>query len=328
MPNLEVLAVPLLTALLATGPAAPPDTVLEDLLAEASERNPDIQAAASAAAAARQRPPQAHALPDPRLGLVFTNEGWSPSLGSMPDTSLGLIVAQDLPFPGKRRLRGRLAELEAVEFEQRLERTRLSVMAAVRRAYYDLLAARALRQITTEQAEPLPAGRPGEDLVGGPNASTSAGPDVGSVLAGTYLERRVVMTARSAGLTLVLIAVGGLLGPVARTDGLAGEQPASKKDAEMGVPATVDEHLARATTYQEKAAAYRQEAAFHRKMLADYDRRYGDPVRKSKRGSELPWIAKMRKHCDGYIKDAERLAADADRFAEFHRMRAEEMRGK
>jgi outer membrane protein, heavy metal efflux system len=163
MPNLQVMTVLVVTSL-AASPAAraaevassparsqEPDPVLAALLAEARERNPDIQAAASALAAARQRPVQARALADPRLGVVFTNEGWSPSLGSMPDSALGVMVTQDLPFPGKRRLRGRLAELDAVEVEQRLERTRLGVAAAVRRAYYDLLAARALREITREQ---------------------------------------------------------------------------------------------------------------------------------------------------------------------------------
>lgn len=164
MPNLQVPAVLFVTALLAAAPIAraadqappsppsqEPDPLLARLLIEASERNPDIQAAVSAVHGARQRPAQARALPDPSLGLVFTNEGWSPSLGSMPDSSLGVMVAQDLPFPGKRGLRGRLAELDAVQVEERLERTRLSVTAAVRRAYYDLIAARALRQITTEQ---------------------------------------------------------------------------------------------------------------------------------------------------------------------------------
>lgn len=96
----------------------------------------------------------------------------------------------------------------------------------------------------------------------------------------------------------------------------------------MSVPATADEHLARAAAYQEKAAAYREDAAVHRKMFADYQRQTGNPALQDKAGQELPWIAKMRKHCEGYIKDAERLAADADGFAEFHRMRAEEMRGK
>ena len=135
------------------------------------------------------------------------------------------------------------------------------------------------------------------------------------------------MKATSAGLTLALIAAGAILGPSARADGAGGEQAASKKE-EVGVPATADEHLARAATYQEKAAAYRQEAAVHRKMFADFERRQGNPAFQVKTGRELPWIAKMRKHCDAYIKDAERLAGDADRFAEFHRMRAEEMRGK
>jgi outer membrane protein TolC len=103
-------------------------------------------------AAGPDLPAQASALPDPTLGVVYTSEGWSPNLGVMPDSSLGLMVAQDLPFPGKRRLRGRLAELEAVAVEQRLQRTRLSVVASVRRAYSELLAARALQQITVEQA--------------------------------------------------------------------------------------------------------------------------------------------------------------------------------
>ncbi|MFN8092246.1 MAG: hypothetical protein U0599_08520 [Vicinamibacteria bacterium] len=135
------------------------------------------------------------------------------------------------------------------------------------------------------------------------------------------------MRTRNVGLTLALIAAGSILGSAARA-GEQNAQQASKKDAEMSVPATPDEHLARAATYQEKAAVYRKEAAVHRKMFADYERQSGNPALQSKAGRELPWIAKMRKHCDEFIKDAEKLAGDAERFAEFHRMRAEEMRGK
>jgi len=36
----------------------------------------------------------------------------------------------------------------------------------------------------------------------------------------------------------------------------------------------------------------------------------------------------MRLHCETYIKDAEKLATDADKFTEFHAMRAKEMQGK
>lgn len=136
------------------------------------------------------------------------------------------------------------------------------------------------------------------------------------------------MKTKNAGLTLALVAAGSLLGSIASAGEPAEQQAGSKTDAEMSVPATPDEHLARAATYQEKAAAYRKEAAVHRKMFADYERQQSNPALQSKAGRELPWITKMRKHCEGYIKDAEKLAGDAERFAEFHRMHAEEMRGK
>jgi outer membrane protein TolC len=141
------------TALFAA--ASPPDVAdpfLADLLAEADRSSPDLQAAQAAVTAARERPAQARSRPDPMVGLTFTNEGLAPNLGTQPDSALELMVVQDLPYPGKRRLRGRLAELDAVQAEQALARTRLAVVASVRRAYYGLLAARALRDITTEQA--------------------------------------------------------------------------------------------------------------------------------------------------------------------------------
>jgi outer membrane protein TolC len=145
-----VLAVPLATALLSTAPTA--DALLAELLAEADRRNPDIEAARASAAAARERPRQASAWPDPMVGLGFTNEGWAPNLGTKADSALELMVAQDLPSAGTRRLRGRLAEIDATVADLALARARLAVAAAVRRSYYGLLAARALRAITVDQA--------------------------------------------------------------------------------------------------------------------------------------------------------------------------------
>jgi hypothetical protein len=61
----------------------------------------------------------------------------------------------------------------------------------------------------------------------------------------------------------------------------------------------------------------------HRKMLEDYKELFlGERV------DEDPFVTKMRIHCEGYIKDAEALAADAQKFADFHRMRAGELQGK
>lgn len=127
-----------------------------------------------------------------------------------------------------------------------------------------------------------------------------------------------------------VLSVGLLLtgpGRTARAD-QAPPPSAARAEQEAAIPQTADEHLARARSYDEKAAAYREEAATHRKMLADYDKANGNPALKTKTGQELPWVAKMRKHCESYMREAGRMAAQAERFAEFHRMRAEELRGR
>jgi outer membrane protein TolC len=133
--------------------AADDDPVLAGLVDEALANNPELQVAAALVRAARQRPAQASALADPVLAMGYTNEGWSPSLGTLPDASLAVMLSQDLPFPGKRRLRGQIASLEADQAEQQLARARLAVGAAVRRAYFGLLQSRALVDLTREQSD-------------------------------------------------------------------------------------------------------------------------------------------------------------------------------
>jgi outer membrane protein, heavy metal efflux system len=149
-----VVACALIGALQAAPVAAPGDDItLAALVQEALARNPDLRAAGEALRAARERPAQASALADPALGVTYTNDGWSPSLGGMPDTSLGIILSQDLPYPGKRRMRGEISALAADEIAQQVERVRLGVAASVRRAYYGLLLARAVADLTREQAD-------------------------------------------------------------------------------------------------------------------------------------------------------------------------------
>ena len=43
---------------------------------------------------------------------------------------------------------------------------------------------------------------------------------------------------------------------------------------------------------------------------------------------ENAYVKKMRIHCEGYIKNADALATDAEKFAEYHRLRAGELKGK
>jgi outer membrane protein, heavy metal efflux system len=135
------------------GGARAPDPILGALVEEALSRNPDLLAAREAAVGARLRPDQARALSDPMLSVSYTNDGWSPTLGERDMTTLGVIWSQDLPYPGKRRLRGEILEREALQADQQVERARLSLIAAVQRAYYGLLQARALLQLVGEQGE-------------------------------------------------------------------------------------------------------------------------------------------------------------------------------
>ena len=141
-----------LGALAAPAPAAD-DPVLPSLIEEALSRNPDVRAAAEAVAAARNRPAQAGSLSNPMVTVNFTNEGWRPALGSMPDSNLALMATQDLPFPGKRRLRSEIASRQADQTEQQLQRVKLGVVARVTRAYYGLLLVRDLLELIGEQEE-------------------------------------------------------------------------------------------------------------------------------------------------------------------------------
>lgn len=126
---------------------------LEALVAEALERNPELVALREAVTAARARPGQERALDDPMLSVLYTNDGWSPSLGEKDMTTLAFVASQALPGRGTRALRGRVAEREADLAEQQLERARLGVAASVRRAFYALALARERLELVREQEQ-------------------------------------------------------------------------------------------------------------------------------------------------------------------------------
>ncbi len=127
--------------------------MLASLVAEALAQSPDLQGAQEAALAAEARPDQARALPDPMVSVLYTNDGWSPSLGERDMTTLAFMASQELPWAGKRRVRGEIGVREAQLAAQQQERARLSLVAAVKRAYYALLLAREQLALLREQAE-------------------------------------------------------------------------------------------------------------------------------------------------------------------------------
>lgn len=133
--------------------ATTPDPVLDQLVGEALGQNPDAAASAAEAEAARFRIVPAQTLPDPFLSFAYQNDGKSLSLGRRDMTSLGAMFSQPLPWPGKLALAGEIAGSQARRVQLGVvERTRLSIEARVRRAYYDLLLSRSLLDLIEERA--------------------------------------------------------------------------------------------------------------------------------------------------------------------------------
>ena len=99
---------------------------------------------------------------------------------------------------------------------------------------------------------------------------------------------------------------------------------ATSRADEVKVPQTAADHQALAKQYQEEAAQYRKVVAEHQAMAAAYAKAHPDP----KGGAKNAWNEKMQKHCAALAKDAEKLAADADKAADYHTLRAKELQGK
>ena len=68
-------------------------------------------------------------------------------------TTLAIVGSQELPYSGKRGLRGDIAAREADQAELLLERARLGVVAAVKRAYSGLVLSRELLDLVREQEQ-------------------------------------------------------------------------------------------------------------------------------------------------------------------------------
>jgi cobalt-zinc-cadmium efflux system outer membrane protein len=135
------------------GSTEPEDSLLQGLVEEALARNPDLVSARQALAAAEARPAQAGSLPGPTVSVMYQNDGVAPSLGSREMTMLSVGASQEIPYPGKRGLRRRLAEADARMTALDVERVRLGLIASVKRAYYELRLARGLASLAVDQGK-------------------------------------------------------------------------------------------------------------------------------------------------------------------------------
>ena len=114
---------------------------LAELLDEAEKHNPQIEAARQGWQAAKQVPSQVSTLPDPQFNVQQFSVGSPRPFAGYTNSNFGYVglgVSQDLPYPGKLKLKGEIAKRDS-EVSQRLyESIRRSVLAEVKAAYYRL----------------------------------------------------------------------------------------------------------------------------------------------------------------------------------------------
>jgi outer membrane protein TolC len=113
--------------------------LLSDLIMEALENNPEIQAAQQEYEAAQQRIAPAHALDDPMLEAGVINAPLASSPFNREDMTMKMIgLSQRLPFPGKRDLRKDVVAKDAEAIAHGYQETINRVTRDLKNAYFDL----------------------------------------------------------------------------------------------------------------------------------------------------------------------------------------------
>ena len=122
-------------------PAADLATPLSSLLDDANRNNPDILAARRGWQAATQVPSQVSTPPDPQVTVQSFSVGSPRPFAGFSNSEfayVGFGVSQDIPFPGKLKLKGEAAQQDAAISRHKLEAVRRSVLQQVKAAYFEI----------------------------------------------------------------------------------------------------------------------------------------------------------------------------------------------
>ena len=115
---------------------------VNQLVELALARNPEIKSMERNFDMMRERIPQAKALPDPMLEVGYVGNLWPiPPFDVQkgdPSSARMLSFSQEIPFPGKLSLKGKMATAAAESEWWAYEQTRLNVVAEVKDAYFEL----------------------------------------------------------------------------------------------------------------------------------------------------------------------------------------------
>src|SRR5690348_3670135 len=134
------LTIPLAVFGQAPTPGGTP-TPLSELLAEANANNPQISAADHDWQAAKEVPRQVSALPDPTFTYQQFSVGSPKPFAGYTNSDfsyVGIGASQELPFPGKLRLRGEVAKRAADVKAAQVDVTRANVADVVKSDYLQL----------------------------------------------------------------------------------------------------------------------------------------------------------------------------------------------
>lgn len=116
-------------------------TPLAALLEEARRNDPKIRAAEEAARGAGYVAPRVSTLPDPTFTLQHFSVGSPRPFAGFTNSDfayIGFGASQELPYPGKRRLRAEVANREVGVLEERVEVIRRAEIEKLKDAYYRL----------------------------------------------------------------------------------------------------------------------------------------------------------------------------------------------
>ena len=122
-------------------PMATSPTPLSQLLAEAEANNPQVSAADHEVRAARQIVPQVTALPDPKVTYQQFSVGSPKPFAGYTNSDfayIGIGASQELPYPGKLGLRGKVAERDADAKRAEVDVTKTSIADSIKADYIQL----------------------------------------------------------------------------------------------------------------------------------------------------------------------------------------------
>jgi outer membrane protein, heavy metal efflux system len=122
-------------------PVVSTPTTLSQLLGEAAANNPQISAADHGARAARQMVAQITTLPDPKFTYQQFSVGSPKPFAGYTNSNfsyIGVGASQELPYWGKLRLRGHVAERDANTKQAEVEVTKTAIADAIKADYLQL----------------------------------------------------------------------------------------------------------------------------------------------------------------------------------------------